>query len=782
MRQAVTILMVGLWMVPTLPARAEGPPPAGEPAIIARARRMIQAGDREAALGLLEDALIDGPAGDRPAVVGFLRRSYESMAREAEAAGRPEAAAHYRDNLAILNQTHQTTPPAPAPRPRVEPARPKVEPSTPKAEPSTPEAERPTPKVEPSSPRVGPSRTRIEPPAALRRPTEAAATESVPAESSASPDPKAIVPPSAGVEPPAESIPPELRAPMPDPSLSEPEAMSEPAKLPVPGPVPRPPAAARPQGPVPAPRADATIVPTQEGTREIPMTRPAAAEPVGAEGGEALINPGDAIGSAGTQRPVAVEPREAPRRAEPVGGMAPASGPTAGSGELARADQFFRAQNFDESGHIYAALAARNALPADRRPHWAYCRFKAVVRRINAGPRSSREWDAIEAEVRSIRQLTPGNWYGEYLINKIAEARRSKRRRGGNSDNLVVRGSSPDDPSPPIQQQAPAPDRRRPGLLGRSRGTTAPAPAQPAEDQPLNLPGNLSLPDAPSGAGSPARPRNGGASNAAVPPASNEAGAIPWKIHESPNFRIYHCDPALAERAATIAESVRTAQGQRWGSTGTRAPWSPRCELFLYPTADAFAEATGQPATSPGLSTISNNGAQVLSRRMSLRADNPLLLQTTLPHEVTHIVLADLFVARAIPRWADEGIAVLVEPESEQRHREADLKGPLDGGRVFDVGRLMAMDYPDPKDWRLFYAQSVSLTRFLVEQGPPERFIQFIRDSQRVGSEAALRDVYHIDGLAALQERWLDYARKQTSVDVASSRSLDTAGEGIRRD
>ena len=45
----------------------------------------------------------------------------------------------------------------------------------------------------------------------------------------------------------------------------------------------------------------------------------------------------------------------------------------------------------------------------------------------------------------------------------------------------------------------------------------------------------------------------------------------------------------------------------------------------------------------------------------------------------------------------------------------------------------MAMDYPDAKDWSLYYAQSVSLTRFLVEQGPPEQFVQFVRNSHRDG-------------------------------------------------
>jgi hypothetical protein len=260
------------------------------------------------------------------------------------------------------------------------------------------------------------------------------------------------------------------------------------------------------------------------------------------------------------------------------------------------------------------------------------------------------------------------------------------------------------------------------------------------------------------------------------------SGPIAWEVHETPNFRIYHCDPSLAERAGAVAESARTAQAQRWGSPAKGTAWSPRCELYLYPNAELFAEATGQPQSSPGISAISTNEVRVLSRRMSLRADNPLILTTTLPHETTHVVLADLFVARAIPRWADEGLAVLAEPASERRLRYAELKESLGGGRVFPIDRLMTMDYPAAEDCRLFYAQSISLTQFLVEQGPPERFIQFVRDSQRHGAEAALRDIYQIDGLAALQERWMAYARRQLAADVASSRDAGTGPAAVRRD
>jgi len=222
-----------------------------------------------------------------------------------------------------------------------------------------------------------------------------------------------------------------------------------------------------------------------------------------------------------------------------------------------------------------------------------------------------------------------------------------------------------------------------------------------------------------------------------------------------------HCDPRLAEAAGEAAESVRADQAKRWGSPALQRPWTPRCEIHLYPTGRAFAQATGQPENSPGFSTMFSNGNRVTARRTSLRADHPQLLTAILPHEVTHVVLADLFTVQQIPRWADEGMAVLAEPNAEQNLRAAELQEPLETGQVFDLGKLMSMDYPEAKDWSLYYAQSVSLTRFLVDQGTPERFLQFVRDSHRTGIEAALRDGYRISGFAELQERWQTYARQQ---------------------
>ena len=60
------------------------------------------------------------------------------------------------------------------------------------------------------------------------------------------------------------------------------------------------------------------------------------------------------------------------------------------------------------------------------------------------------------------------------------------------------------------------------------------------------------------------------------------------------------------------------------------------------------------------------NAGKIISRRVNLRTDHPTLVQAVLPHEITHVILADFFTEQQIPRWADEGLAVLAEPLDEQ--------------------------------------------------------------------------------------------------------------------
>ena len=617
MRQAVTTTIVGLLLGLSPLTRAEG---GGTDATgsIAQARRLIEAKDHASAMIVLEDLLLEAHAKDKPAIVDLLRQSYKVLARQAEEAGRDGDAAHYRDNLAILE---------------------KVRPGTISAD-SADQSARRNPKMP----------TGLEPPP--RASTDSGTNTTV------QPRPLPIKISQVGPEPGSR---PAL--------LPEPAALPDPAKMAIAGPPRQPPPAASPS----------SLPSNPTGAPDSPTAR--NRDPDGNAGDSDLALAPSAPPSAPS--PSAGRSRTATERT--AGPKQPLAGPMPED-----ADRLFSAKQYIEAGRCYAALAGDNRLPANRKNHWAYCRMVEVAQRMNARPRSAPEWDAIEAEIQSIQRIAPNLWYGEYLRNKLAEVRQGRRRPRAQSDNLVVRGSAPDE----SQGQSPSQSGRFPRLFGKSSAATpaqpetaaAPTPlpsgsSSPNADRPLNTPGAGRVPRQPLLKMAP--PARIASQRERLPPAARSlrstrtflrAGIEPtapegvaWQVHETPNFRIFHCDARLAEAAGQAAEAARAVQAKRWGSPALQRPWAPRCDIYLYPNGKAFAQETNQPENSPGFSTMVSNGNRVTARRTNLRADHPQLLTAILPHEVTHVVLADLFTTQQIPRWADEGIAVLAEPTAEQK-------------------------------------------------------------------------------------------------------------------
>lgn len=229
-----------------------------------------------------------------------------------------------------------------------------------------------------------------------------------------------------------------------------------------------------------------------------------------------------------------------------------------------------------------------------------------------------------------------------------------------------------------------------------------------------------------------------------------------WQVTDTSHFRIYHNQPReLVERVARIAERTRVDMSRKWfGNDGVE--WQPKCELVLHATAADYSRQTGVPTTSPGHSRIESDRGnhRIVGRRMDLHVDNPGMLEAVLPHETTHVVIAGQFGPFPVPRWVDEGMAVLSEPaEKVDQHRRNLAKAARDG-QLFGVKELLELDnYPQPQRVSAFYAQSVGLVDFLTQQQGPTVFSAFVRDALRSGWESALRKHYNWS-LADLQQQW----------------------------
>ncbi len=228
-----------------------------------------------------------------------------------------------------------------------------------------------------------------------------------------------------------------------------------------------------------------------------------------------------------------------------------------------------------------------------------------------------------------------------------------------------------------------------------------------------------------------------------------------WEVTETAHFRIFHKqDNAFAERAGQVAESTRATMYRKWFAAES-IDWQPTCELILHPSASSYTHMTGVPNQSPGHSRIEcDPSGRVTSRRMDLRNDIAGMMEAVLPHETTHVVLAGMFDGFHVPRWADEGIAVLSEPNEKIDLHRRKLLGHHKDGQLFGLKELMELkDYPQPRRIGAFYAQSVVLVEFLTKQRGAKVLAEFVKDGLRHGYETSLQRHYNMT-FTQLESLW----------------------------
>jgi len=230
-----------------------------------------------------------------------------------------------------------------------------------------------------------------------------------------------------------------------------------------------------------------------------------------------------------------------------------------------------------------------------------------------------------------------------------------------------------------------------------------------------------------------------------------------WQVAETANFRIHHQQARdLVETVARAAEGTRLDMFRKWFERAG-PDWNPKCDIYLYASGKDYNRATGENPLTPGHANIQTDksSGRIVSRRIHLHCDVPNMVDCVLPHETTHVVLAGQFGAQPLPRWADEGIAVLIEPGDRLREHQRNLVRSHMSGELFSVRELVQMpDWPNARRVTAFYAQSVHLVDYLTRQRGPRAFTEFLRDGARSGYEQALDKHYGIRGFSDLQNRW----------------------------
>ncbi|MFG0261700.1 MAG: hypothetical protein ACF788_04850 [Novipirellula sp. JB048] len=220
------------------------------------------------------------------------------------------------------------------------------------------------------------------------------------------------------------------------------------------------------------------------------------------------------------------------------------------------------------------------------------------------------------------------------------------------------------------------------------------------------------------------------------------AGVAKAANYRTQNFLIHAPDQQLAQAVGEAAERHREELAIYWLGAPL-PPWPVPCPVRVI---------AGPNLAAQGVTTY--NRAPVRDFQMEVVGTPERILDSVLPHEVTHTVLATHF-GRPLPRWADEGISTTVEHESERRKHDAKLREFLATRRGIAMNTLFLLtEYPD--DVLPMYAQGYSVCRFLIDQSSPQEFIRFLEDYMRNPSWTAnIRKHYGYESLAELQDYWL---------------------------
>jgi hypothetical protein len=219
--------------------------------------------------------------------------------------------------------------------------------------------------------------------------------------------------------------------------------------------------------------------------------------------------------------------------------------------------------------------------------------------------------------------------------------------------------------------------------------------------------------------------------------------------YRTANFIVDAPNDMLARRIGDAAEQYRHSLAVEW--LGAPLPrWSRPCPI----------QAKVAPHLGAGGATsfVFDKG-EVFNWTMTIQGSEERILDSVLPHEITHTIFASHF-RRPLPRWADEGACTTVEHPVERARQHKLLIEFLTTGRGIAFPEMFAMrEYP--ADVLPLYSQGYSLARFLIERGGRHRYVAFVNDGLANDDwSGALQRHYGVPGVAHLQQVWLDWVKQ----------------------
>lgn len=230
--------------------------------------------------------------------------------------------------------------------------------------------------------------------------------------------------------------------------------------------------------------------------------------------------------------------------------------------------------------------------------------------------------------------------------------------------------------------------------------------------------------------------------------------------YRTQNFIVQADRREIAEEVGQAAEKYRRDLAVEWLGQPMRN-WSQPCPIMV----DVSPTLGAGGATS----FIFDRG-EVFDWKMTIQGSRERVLDSVLPHEVTHTIFATYF-RRPLPRWADEGASSTVEHTSERQKQQRMLIAFLQTRRGIPFNDMFRMKQY-PQDILPLYAQGHSLATFLMAQGGKRKFLKYVK--QGLSDEdwtGATRAHYRFANLGQLQTAWLEWVRRGSPLPLANGQT-----------
>jgi len=237
--------------------------------------------------------------------------------------------------------------------------------------------------------------------------------------------------------------------------------------------------------------------------------------------------------------------------------------------------------------------------------------------------------------------------------------------------------------------------------------------------------------------------------------AQNPAG-INWHYHSSASFVV-----AYREADQTLAIRVLGELQEQQRQLAQRLAYQPRqvITVFLCPTQYVFDHMTGGGVPHWG-EAAANTAKWRIYLKTPAASNTRELLPATVTHELAHLCLAELALPHTLPRWFNEGAAILLSNEA----RPAD---PILISRALLTNSLVdfeeiddLLSFPNVRA-ALAYAESYQAVNFMTQRFGEDAITKLARAFARQNQPRQAFQAAFAEDLWNFETEYFDALRQQ---------------------